>query len=36
MNRITVSFEDVHIVSSIVNKTGIFPDALLKLHARDG
>ena len=36
MNMIAVSLVAVYIVSSLRNKTSIFPYALLKMHARDG
>ena len=37
MNSVgTVSLVDIYIVSSLINKTSIFPYALLKLFARDG
>ena len=38
MNIVAISLVAVHIyiVSLLVNKTSIFPYALLRLHARDG
>ena len=36
MNLVAVSLEAVNIVSSLVNKAGIFLYALLNVYARDG